>query len=121
MAGSRASGSSGVARRMAGVINAIVTNATTRASGSSLGETTFNDIMEMIYNATDRVADEIFVGGTLKRDISGFTGRGGLQFTLDAEKRIVPRTVDVYELVKWLIKNLAICWDTLKLAIQFIV
>lgn len=97
MAGSRASGDSGVARRLLGIINAITTNASTRASGGSLGEVIFNDIMQQIYDSTDYVADEVFVGGTLKRDISGFAGRGGLQFTLDAERNFVPRTVDVYE------------------------
>lgn len=95
MNGSRASGSSGVARRMVGVINGITTNSTTRSSGSSLGETTFNDIVEMIYVQTDMVADEIYVGATLKRDISGFTA-GNTRF-LSADDKRLARPVDVYE------------------------
>ncbi len=95
MAGSRASGSSGVARRMTGVISALTTNATTRASGSSLGETAFNDIMELIYNSTNEVATEVYVGATLKRDISGFTA-GATKFTSADDKRL-SRPVDVYE------------------------
>jgi hypothetical protein len=95
VAGSRASGSSGVARQLVGVINSISTNATARNSGASLGETTFNDIMEMIYQATDQVADEIYVGGTLKRDISGFTA--GTTKNMDQEDRRLIRPVDVYE------------------------
>lgn len=95
MLGSRASGSSGVARRMNGVLAQITTNSTTRLSGSSLGETTFNDIIEMIYNSTDTVADEIYVGATLKRDISAFTA-GTTRFISSDDKRLV-RPVDVYE------------------------
>jgi hypothetical protein len=95
MNGSVASGSSGVGRRMVGVINGITTNATARASGSSLGETDFNNIMEMIYNSTDTVADEVYVGATLKRDISAFTA-GSTRFLSADDKRLV-RPVDVYE------------------------
>lgn len=95
MNGSRASGDSGVARRLVGVINGITTNSTTRASGSSLGETTFNDIIEMVYNSTDSVADEVYTGATLKRDISGFTA-GMTKFLSADDKRLV-RPVDVYE------------------------
>lgn len=93
--GSRASGSSGVARRMVGILNAISTNATTRNSGSSLGETTYNDIMEMIYATTDQTTDEVYVGSTLRRDISGFTA-GNTKYVDAADKRLI-RPVDVYE------------------------
>ena len=95
MAGTRASGNSGNARRMDGVINSISTNATTRASGSSLGEDIYNDIMEMIYNSTDEVADEVYVGATLKRDISAFTA-GNTRF-LDIEDKRLIANVAVYE------------------------
>jgi hypothetical protein len=73
MAGSRASGASGVARRLQGVINSISTNATARVSGSTLGETIFNDILELVYASTDMVTNEVYTGATLKRDISAFT------------------------------------------------
>jgi hypothetical protein len=95
MAGSRASGSSGVARQMTGVINALTTNASTRSSGSSLGETTFNDIMELIYGSTNEVATEVYTGATLKRDISGFTAANTRNISAD-DRRLV-RSVDVYE------------------------
>lgn len=95
MNGSRASGSSGVARRLTGVINGITTNSTTRASGSSLGETTFNDVMELIYASSSMVADEVYVGSTLKRDISGFSATN-TRFIAADDKRLV-RPVDVYE------------------------
>jgi len=95
MAGSRASGSSGVARRMTGVINALTTNASTRASGSSLGETAFNDIMELIYGSSDEVATEVYVGATLKRDISGFTA--GSTKNVVADDRSLTNVVSIYE------------------------
>lgn len=96
MAGSRASGSSGVARRMTGIINALTTNGTTRASGSSLGETILNDILQMIYDSgTDEVAGELYCGGTLKRDISSFTAGNTRNVTAD-DRRLV-RAIDVYE------------------------
>jgi len=95
MAGSRAAGSSGTARRLEGVINAISTNATTRNSGSSLGEQTFNDIMEMIWDETNEVATDVYVGGTLKRDISGFTD--GVTKNVDADDKRLTKPVAVYE------------------------
>lgn len=95
MAGSRASGSSGVARRMTGIINALTTNATTRSSGASLGETAFNDIMQLIYGSTGEVATEVYVGATLKRDISGFTA-GSTKYTM-ADERSLNNVVSVYE------------------------
>lgn len=95
MAGSRASGSSGVGRRMTGVINALTTNATTRNSGSSLGETDFNDIMNLIWDSTGEVATEVYTGATLKRDISGFTAGNTKNISAD-DNRLV-NAVDVYE------------------------
>lgn len=95
MAGSRASGSSGVARQMTGIINALTTNATARASGSSLGEDIFNDIMQMIWGSTNEVATEVYVGSTLKRDISGFTA-GNTKNIAATDQRLV-RAIDIYE------------------------
>src|SRR5512133_3689486 len=48
IAGTRASGDSGVARRLNGAIALISTNKTARASGTSLTEAEFNDIMQGI-------------------------------------------------------------------------
>lgn len=96
MAGSRASGgSTTTARRLAGVINSITTNASTRASGSSLGETAFNDIMALIWSGTGEVASEVYVGSTLKRDISGFTA-GSTKYTQADSKRL-NNVFSVYE------------------------
>ncbi len=95
MAGSRASGSSGVARQMVGAINAISTNATARSSGASLGETDFNDIFALIYTSTDDVASEVYVGATLKRDISGFTANTTKY--IDAKDQMLVRPVHYYD------------------------
>lgn len=95
MAGSTASGSSGVARRLAGVINGITSNATARASGSSLGEVAFNDIMQLIYTNSAQIADEVYVGAALKRDITGFSATNTRMVAAD-DKRLI-NSVAAYE------------------------
>lgn len=95
MAGSKASGSSGVARRLAGVINGITTNSSTRNSGASLGEADFENVMQLIWNSTGYVATEVYVGATLRRDISGFT-TAVTRFIAEDDKKLV-KPVDVYE------------------------
>jgi hypothetical protein len=99
--GTKASGSSGVARQMEGFINA--TNATNgggssslRPSGTSLTETELNDLFVLSWNATDAyVADMILVSGNLKRDISLFTAGNTRNVPAD-DKRLV-RAISVYE------------------------
>ena len=96
MAGTRASGASGTARRLAGVVASITTNATARSSGTSLSETEFNDIMKGVWDAgTDSNPDEVYVGSYLKRVISGFTA-GSTKFTEVTDRRLT-NVVDVYE------------------------
>jgi len=96
VAGTRASGASGVARQMNGAIALITTNKTARASGTSLSETAFNNILAGIYDGgTDESVDKVFVGSYLKRVISGYTG--GANKELPAEMKKVWNTVSVYE------------------------
>lgn len=95
MAGSRASGDSNSARRLAGVINAITTNFTSYPSGTSFTEAQFNDVIETIWGDTDMVADEIYVGSFLKRRISELTA-SNTRFVAADDRRLV-RPVDVYE------------------------
>lgn len=97
MAGSRASGASGVARRLTGVLNALTTNATTMASASTLTETIYNDIMELVYGSTDQLPDMVFVGSKLKRAISGFPGASSGAITIPAEQIARYNKVDFYE------------------------
>lgn len=96
IAGTTASGSSGVARRLNGAIALITTNKTVRNSGTSLSETEFNDILAGIYdNGTDINVDKAFVGSSLKRVISSYTA-GSTKFTR-AEGDKLYNTFSVYE------------------------
>lgn len=93
--GSLASGNgSGTARRMAGALNFITTNATSVASETKLTESFFNGLGELIY-AQGSKPDEVYVGARLKRIISTFTASGERQTSVD-DKRLV-NAVDVYE------------------------
>lgn len=96
IAGTRASGSSGVARQLDGAIALITTNKTTRNSGTSLSETEFNDILQGIYDSgTDISVDKAFTGAALKRVISGYTA-GSTKFT-QAEGNKLYNSFSVYE------------------------
>lgn len=96
VAGTRASGSSGVARQLDGAIALITTNKTTRNSGTSLSETEFNDILQGIYDSgTDLNVDKAFTGAALKRVISGYTA-GSTKFT-QAEGNKLYNSFSVYE------------------------
>lgn len=95
MAGSQASGATNAARRMTGVINALTTNATTQASGSTLTEDGYNDLLELVHASTDEFPDMVFVGAKLKRTISGFTG--GNTKNIDATTTRVTNLVSIYE------------------------
>lgn len=96
IAGTRASGSSGVARQLNGAIALITTNKTARNSGTSLSEIEFNDILQGIYdNGTDISVDKAFTGAALKRAISGYTA--GSTKNVDASGKKLYNTVSVYE------------------------
>lgn len=96
VAGTRASGSSGVSRRLDGAIALVTTNKTARNSGTSLSETEFNDIMQGIYDSgTDISVDKAFTGAALKRVISGYTA-GSTKFT-QADGGKLYNSFSVYE------------------------
>lgn len=92
--GSRASGASGTARRLAGVLNFVTTNATTVASGTKLTESFFGGLSELAYGHGGR-PDEVYVGYRLKRIIASFTA-GSTKTVAQADKRLT-NAVDVYE------------------------
>ncbi len=74
IAGTRGSGSSGVARYADGAIALVSTNKTARASGTSLSETEFNNLMAMVYdNGTDEDVDLVLTGSALKRAIDKYS------------------------------------------------
>jgi hypothetical protein len=80
-------------RSMTSLKASITTNATSQ-SGVSLSENQLNDYLG---NAWERggTVDEVYVGKTLKRRISGYTA-GGTKNVETTDKRLVNR-VDVYE------------------------
>lgn len=96
VAGTRASGNSGVARRLDGAIALITTNKTARASGTSFSEVEFNDMLQGIFdNGSDVSVDRVFTGSVLKRVISGYTA-GTTKYT-DASTGRVYNSVSIYE------------------------
>lgn len=71
--GTRASGSSGVARRMDGAIALITTNKTARASGTCFTENEFNDIVKGIFDGgTDATVDLVLLPSYLKLVVDRF-------------------------------------------------
>jgi hypothetical protein len=94
LTGSRSSGTSGTARRLAGVLNFVTTCATTVASGTKLTESFFGGLSEMAYGQGGR-PDEVYVGYRLKRIIASFTA-GSTKTVAQADKRLT-NAVDVYE------------------------
>jgi hypothetical protein len=92
--GSIASGASGTARRLAGVLNYVTTNATSVASSTRLTESFFGGISENAYAQGGR-PDEVYVGYRLKRIIASFTA-GSTKTVAQADKRLT-NVVDVYE------------------------
>jgi hypothetical protein len=96
IAGTTASGASGVARRLNGAIALVSTNKTARASGTSFSETEFNDMFQNIFdNGSDVSCDRIFTGATLKRAISNYTGQNTTKYT-DSTTGKVYNTVSIY-------------------------
>jgi hypothetical protein len=97
VAGTRASGNSGVARRLDGAIALVTTNKTARTSGPSLSEQLFNDAIQSVFDSgSDVNVDRVFTGATLKRVISGYNGQNGQKFT-DASTGRVYNSVSIYE------------------------
>lgn len=96
--GTKASGSSGVARETGGIIQFVIDEGkyTQRASGTSLTEAEFNDMVNDSWDVTDEaVVDWILTTGKRKRDISGFTANN-TRFMEAGDKRLV-KPVAVYE------------------------
>lgn len=76
VAGTKSSGSSGVARYMNGAIALITTNKTARTSGTSLTEDEFNATVAGIFDAgTDATVDLVLTGSYLKRVIDKWNTR----------------------------------------------
>lgn len=95
--GTRASGSSGVARGMSGFDGMISTNVTARASGTSFSEVELNDILQDSWNevGSEYVADLLVCPMVIKRRISGFTSN--LTRNIDASAKKLVNEVRVYD------------------------
>lgn len=93
----RASGSSGVARKMSGIQAIVTSHATARASGTSLSETEFNDMVFDVANdvGSQDVFDMVVTTLKLRQAISNFTG-GSTKY-VDASDKKLTRPVAVYE------------------------
>lgn len=94
MRGGLASGTGSAARYMRGLKASVTTNVTSQ-SGVSLSEQMLNDYFQNVWQASRVFPDEVYVGGTLKRRISGFTA-GTTKFTKVEDKRLI-NTTSVYE------------------------
>lgn len=93
--GSGIEGNSGVAAVMKGLFKAITTNYVSYASGTSLTEERFNDIMELAYDNVEDSDFDAYVPIGLKRAISGFTST--VERSMDADEARLIRKVDIYE------------------------
>lgn len=95
--GAVASGASGTARQMAGLINVITTLYTARNSGTSLSETEFQDMHQDSWEqgGTDNAFDLVLVPFGLKRKIDGFTA-GATKYVNQEDKKLT-QPVAIYE------------------------
>lgn len=97
--GTKASGSSGVAREMDGIIAQTIAggNYTVRASGTSLSEQEFRNMMTDSWNATDEfLVDLVLTTGTRKQDFSKFFTTATPKTIPATDKRLV-QALDVIE------------------------
>lgn len=97
IAGTRASGNSGVARQADGAIALISTNKTARASGTSLSESEFAGIFQTIYTSgTDENVDLVMTGAYLKVNAIDGYATNTTRY-IDAEEFKQARRVDMYQ------------------------
>lgn len=95
--GAIASGASGTARGMDGLINVITTLYTARNSGTSLSETEFQDMAQDSWTqgGSDNSFDLVLVPFGLKRKIDGFTA-GATKYVDQSDKKLT-QPVAIYE------------------------
>lgn len=96
VAGTRASGASGVGRSMDGAIALITTNKTAQTSGTSFTEDVFNSLMTLVFNAgTDEDIDIVMTGAYLKRVMDKFATNTTKYIDAEEFKQVL--RVDVYQ------------------------
>lgn len=96
-AGAQASGASGTARSMAGLLNVITTLYTARNSGTSLSETEFQDMHQASWEqgGSENSFDLVLVPFGLKRKIDGFTA-GATKYVDQSDKKLT-QPIAIYE------------------------
>lgn len=97
--GTKASGSSGVAREMNGIIATVVSDGlyTVRASGTSLSEDRFRYMMQASWDKTDeQLVDLLLTTGTRKQDFGRFFTTSTPKTISANDKRLV-QALDVIE------------------------
>lgn len=88
--GTRASGSSGVARRMDGAIALITTNKTARTSGTCFDETEFNSVIKGIYdNGTDSTVDLVLLPSYLKLVVDRYSTKTTQELNANDFKQVL--------------------------------
>jgi hypothetical protein len=92
--GSAVSGTNSVAPQLAGMLNLLTTNFTTVASGVTLTERIYNDILSLTYRTPVNIR-ETYGNMQVKRTINGFTTN--TQRFLPSTDRKAVNIVDVYE------------------------
>lgn len=91
------SGVSGTAQKMAGIAAFISTNVSAYNSGTLFSETILNGMLQLNWdNSNGNIATDIYVGGIMKRLLSGFTGRTGSSFQIPLLANTVSSTVTKY-------------------------
>jgi hypothetical protein len=93
--GTGISAASGVGTEMMGMLKVITTNIGTYASGTSLTEDRYNDVLELMYNDVDDDLVVTLANIKVKRTISGFTASNTKNIEA-SEKKIINR-IDVYD------------------------
>lgn len=101
--GAKASGASGTARKMAGLVAVISTNVTARSSGTSMSTTELEDMLQDVWTQVGDgfVSDVIMCPMGIKRKIAGFT-TGVTRYTDQPDH--IYNNVAVYESSSGLVK-----------------
>jgi len=91
-----ASGASGTARSLQGLFSWITTNTSTAASSRDLLEDLYNNMLQTIFDSGGN-PNVTYCNGFQKRQISNFTGPGGLARNIALADRKLVNAVDSYE------------------------
>lgn len=94
------SGVSGTAAKMKGIIQAIskATNTTAHTSGTVMSASILDGLMQLNWeNSNNDVATDLYVGGTMRRNIDYFTQKNNIVVNNAAGGSTIAKTVSTYE------------------------